>query len=75
MKTKQNSPRSPRKRTTASIPCPRCGGPTEVLRTSLGHRRQTRRKRNYVLRERRCLTPEEHRFFTEEHTKEIREEP
>lgn len=70
MKTNRKSPR----RAVMSIPCPTCGGPTEVMRTSLGERRQTNRPRNFVLRERRCLTPEEHRFFTEEHTKELREE-
>lgn len=52
------------------VPCPHCGSPSRVLRTSVGERlRTTRRKPTYVLRERRCISRARHRFQTEEHSR------
>ena len=56
-----------KKRGTAAVPCPECGAPSSVVRTTLGERlRTSRRRRNYVVRERRCASPAHHRFHTEE---------
>ena len=68
---KKPKPKKIKKRTSSmSVPCPECGSPSRVFRTSLGERlRTSRRKRTYVLRERRCLSPAHHRFHTEEHTR------
>lgn len=58
------------KRGTMSVPCPKCGSPSRVARTTLGERlRTSKRRRNYVVRERRCVSPAHHRFTTEEHTR------
>lgn len=59
--------KKPRKK-RPGMRCPKCGSPSRVLRTSLGERRVAS-KRNYVLRERRCVSPAHHRFTTEEHTR------
>lgn len=57
-------------RGTMSVPCPECGSPSRVCRTTLGERlRTSRRKRNYVVRERRCISPAKHKFNTEERTR------
>lgn len=50
-------------------PCPECGSPTRVIRTTLGERSRTitRLSRIYVVRERRCIGRARHRFHTEEH--------
>lgn len=53
---------------TTGMPCPKCGSPSKVLRTSLGERLKTT-PRNYVLRERRCVSPAKHRFHTEERSR------
>lgn len=57
-------------RGTMSVPCPECGSPSRVLRTTRGERlRTSHRKRNYVVRERRCISPAKHKFSTEEHSR------
>lgn len=53
-----------RKRGT-TCPCPKCGAPSRVLRTTLGARLRTS-PRDHVLRERRCVGTARHRFTTEE---------
>lgn len=59
-----------RKRQGASVPCPACGSPTRVLRTNLGERLRTlKHKRDYVVRDRRCVSPAHHRFQTEERSR------
>lgn len=59
-----------RQRGGHSVPCPMCGSKSRVFRTTLGERlRTSRRKRNFVVRERRCLSPAHHRFSTEEHAR------
>lgn len=59
-----------RKRLGFSVPCPECGSPSRVLRTTLGERlRKSRRKRDFVVRERRCISHAHHRFHTEEHSR------
>lgn len=59
----------PRKRAgAASVPCPQCGSASQVQRTSLGARLR-KSSRNYVLRERKCVSPAHHRFSTEERAK------
>lgn len=50
------------------VPCPKCGSPSRVLRTSLGERLKTT-SRDYVLRERRCVSSARHRFHTEERSR------
>ncbi len=50
-----------------SVPCPECGSPSRVTRTTLGERlRRSRRRRDYVRRERRCIGRAHHHFTTEE---------
>ena len=59
-----------RKRGGSSVPCPECGAHSHVLRTTLGERIHTsRRKRDYVVRERRCVSPAHHKFHTEERSR------
>lgn len=58
------------RRGSLSVPCPKCGSPSRVSRTTLGERlRTSKRKRNFVVRERRCVSPAHHRFSTEEHSR------
>lgn len=60
----------PIKRGGASVPCPKCGAPSSVIRTMRGERlRTSRRKPTFVLRHRRCVSPAHHKFETEEHTR------
>lgn len=62
--------RARRVRNGMSVPCPNCGSPSKVYRTSLGERlRTSRRRRDFVVRERICLSPARHRFHTEEHAR------
>lgn len=68
--TAKSRPRSKRKRNGLSVPCPKCGARSRVWRTTLGERlRTSERGRDFVVRERRCLSRAHHRFLTEEHTK------
>jgi hypothetical protein len=53
------------KRGGASVPCPKCGSPSRVRRTSRG-KRIAGTKRDYVHRERYCIAPAKHKFTTEE---------
>lgn len=55
-----------RQRQTTSCPCPACGRPSRVTRTTRGERVARGLKRDFVLRERRCMGTEHHRFKTEE---------
>lgn len=57
-----------RARGSASCPCPECGRPSRVMRTTLGSR-LVRGPRDHVLRERRCIGVAHHRFRTEERPK------
>jgi ssDNA-binding Zn-finger/Zn-ribbon topoisomerase 1 len=50
------------------VPCPECGSPSRVLRTSIGER-LVNAKRDHVLRWRRCVSRAHHRFQTEEHAR------
>jgi hypothetical protein len=52
-----------------SVRCPECNSPSRVLRTTLGERliKTVKKNRtNYVRRERRCISPANHKFITEE---------
>ncbi len=63
-------PKRKRKRGGSTVPCPKCGSPSRVLRTTRGERlRTSRRKRTFVVRERRCIGKSNHRFETEEHSR------
>jgi hypothetical protein len=70
MTKKPRAKKSARARGSLSVPCPQCGSPSRVFRTTLGERlRTSRRKRDFVVRERRCISVTHHRFTTEEHVK------
>jgi hypothetical protein len=69
-KPKRRRPVRKRTRGSTSVPCPTCGSPSRVLRTTLGERlRTSRRRRDFVVRERRCASPAHHRFQTEERSR------